>query len=114
MTKEYTDFTDYPEGLLTEGKNMDSVKIRGIARACDNMIYDGKDCVAGMLELDKGKFIEIYGRVGTMIVKRVLQTSSETNQEIQVKGVYNKSDKSIFMHSLKLGNLEEIALPTWE
>ena len=110
MTDEYKDFITYPEGLLTEGKHMDLVKTRGIARACESIIYDGYNCVAGMLELDKGKFIEIYGRVGTTIVKRVLQTSSEANQEIQVEGVYNKSDKRIYMYSLKLGNLEEIFL----
>ena len=36
-----------------------------------------------------------------------LRTSSESNQEIQIKGRYNKEDNKIFIQSLKLGNLEE-------
>ena len=109
---EYRDFTEYPNELLREGKTNDMVRVSGIARACDIVLWEGRKCVVGMLELGKGKFVEISGKIGasslytTKGVERFLKTSSESNQEIQVKGLYNKSDNVISVHSLKLGNLE--------
>ena len=113
MKEEYTDFTKYPEGLLTKAQEGEMVKVNGIARACDIVLSDSKKYVVGMLELGKGKFVDIYGSsVGEFWnpykVLRYLKTSSESNQEIQVKGVYSKGDCKLEVQSLKLGNLEEI------
>jgi hypothetical protein len=121
---EYQDFRDYPEGLLTQGKDMDLVNIRGIARACEIIPPTKKgmeDDIEGILELDKGgvelnsgKFVKLYVKVERYWETRnalcYLQASSESNQEIQVKGVYYKEDCQLDIHSLKLGNLEEISL----
>ena len=115
---EYKDFTDYPEGLLTEGKEMDLIRTRGIARVCESMVNrQNEECIRGILELDKGgvdldsgKFIELYvvlkPEKGLYEAIRYLKLSSESNKQIQVKGLLNKSANTIYMHSLKLGNLE--------
>jgi len=122
MVNKYRDFTEYPEGILTEGKEMDLVRIRGIARACEPMIDSQKgECIKGILELNKGgvnfdlgKYIELYtvsepGKGLLFKALRYLRLSSESNKEIQVKGLLlNKGSNTIYMHSLKLGNLEEI------
>ncbi len=120
--KKYKDFIEYPEGILTEGKEMDLVKTRGIARVCEPMVNgQNKESIRGILELDKGgvdfdsgKFIELYAELkpekGLYEAIRYLKLSSESNKQIQVKGLLNKSDNTIYMHSLKLGNLEEVFL----
>ena len=113
---EYKDFTRHPEKLLTEGKENNMVKVNGIARACEIMLGGDKLYISGLLELGKEKFVELYGEFHQeetrCRVMHYLQASSESNQEIQVKGLYNKSGKEISVQSFKLGNLEEICLPT--
>lgn len=112
---DYKDFTKYPNELLREGKTNDMVRVIGIARACEVVVVGDYEGIMGFLELGKDKFIKLYGKVeyseGGKVL-RYLKTSSESNQEIQVIGLYHKSDNVISVHSLKLGNLEEIILPT--
>jgi len=111
---EYKDFTKHPKKLLTEGKTNEVVKVSGIARACEIVILQNKArYILGFLELDKDKFIRLFGKVeqpGRTL--RYLNASSESNQDIQIKGVYFESGPGIAVEYLKLGNLEGMIVPT--
>ena len=111
MEEDYKDFRKKPSKIVGSRLENEMVRVKGIPRAINvKEIFGGLNMVEGFLELGKDYFIKFYAEFPNEANYsrnpiNYLKASNESNQEVDLFGMYNSFPNEIQIKSIQLGNL---------